>query len=177
MNTNVHIPSFLIAAVLLVSACGDGAASTTGSGNKTGASSVTATAKPPAGPAAKPELEDMTNETLGLTMKMPKGFATTLSTEAGAVYTFGQLSVFAQIAPQPAAKFEDVLIGYATDDMTLDKKTEGDLLLVLGYKKVEPKPVHVYAAPKGAKFSVHCVTDDANKDLAREVCSSVKIKK
>jgi hypothetical protein len=173
------LQALLILLTLSSAACGDREAASTSGADKPGASSgaSASTEKAPAAPAAKPELEEMTNDKIGYTMKMPKGFVTSVNEDAGAVYLAGDLIISAQIAPQPLTKVDDILVGYVTEGMTLEKKTDGQLLLVIGHKDGEPMPFNVFAAPKGAKLSVHCVGDAANKDLAREVCSSVRIKK
>lgn len=129
------------------------------------------------GQPTKPELVDFTNEKIGYTMKMPKGFTTWTSEDVAAAYSAGDMMIFAQVAQAPAASADDVLAGYITDDKTLDKKVEGDLIVIEGTNPDEPLMVNIYAARKGSKISVRCKALKDDKAVAREICTSVKVTK
>ena len=63
----------------------------------------------------------------------------------------------------------------ATGDGKVDKKEQGDLFVVVVEK--EASPLNIYAGPKGAKFAAHCMAEPDHKDLAMEICTSIKAAK
>lgn len=141
-----------------------------------GATSAAPAAPAPEAAAPQPELVDFSNDLIGFTIKMPKEFTTITSEDVVAAYSWGSIMVFAQTSPAPATTPDSVIVGGLEEWMTLDKKAV-DLVLIEGMKPDDPRPVNVYAAPKGAMFSVHCTAPAEDKALAREICASIKAKK
>lgn len=123
--------------------------------------------------SAKPELEEVKSEKIGFTLKVPKGTKADAEVAGTASYKWDTMII--NVEPTTAElKSPDDLMTKAVDpaDGKVDKKTEGDAFIVIIEKP--SNPVHVFAGPKGAKLQSHCVAEPDHKDLAVEICSSLK---
>ncbi len=124
--------------------------------------------------ADKPKLASHTNDAMGYTIKLPSGFET--SHEDGNAGMYGYDTMIIKVDPVGVALAtpDDLLRGVNTGDGKVDKKTEGDVVIVTVEK---PKmPLNVYAGPVGAKLAAHCMAEPSMRDLAVEVCSSLRAK-
>ena len=134
---------------------------------------VAAAATPAAKPAAaKLDLEESKNEKMHYTIKLPKGSTTTMADQNGGMYTRDTMII--NVGPSGVAlkTVDDVLRGVNTGTGNVEKKTEGDVLLAI--VTADKSPVNVYAGPKGSKVVSHCMAEPSDKDLAIEICSSLR---
>jgi len=166
----------VVAPVLLVVAVGCGDEKKSGGPSSSSASKSSSSAAASDKAPAKIELEEVKNDTLGVSILLPKGITKGHADEYGAVYTSEQIFVSMQVAPNPVSKEEDVLLGYVTEGMTFEKKSSGDLFMQIGSAPKEPKPVRVHASKKGLKVTALCTSVAELKDKAIEICSSLKAK-
>lgn len=140
------------------------------------AGSAAAAAKPaekPAAPApAKVVMEEVKNEKMGYTIQLPKGASQTMNDENGGMYMHDTMIIKVEPSGVELATVDDVLRGVNTGTGTVDKKTEGDALIAIVTKPSEP--LNIYAGPKGKKVQSHCMAEPSMKDLAIQICSSLK---
>jgi hypothetical protein len=152
-------------------ATGTAKAPATTTAKSTGATTA-ATAAPTAAPAAA-ELEESKNEQMGYTILLPKGAKTERADANGANYTKDTIIINVNPSGVALASPDDVLRGVNTGDGNVEKKTEGDVFVVIVEKKDLPM-LNIYAGPKGAKLTAHCMAEPKDKDLAIKICSSLK---
>jgi hypothetical protein len=122
------------------------------------------------------ELELVEYKPLGVSMQLPKGRAVVQdSGEMGSMWTYSSLQVSLEAAPKPVERDEDLHSFRVSEGLQFDKKTdENGLLLAIGSRPKEPKPVVVRAAVKGTKATVQCVAEEGERKLAIDVCSSIR---
>jgi hypothetical protein len=140
-----------------------------------GSSAPAAAAKPgekPAAAAAKVELEEVKNEKMGYTLKLPKGASTSMSDENGGMYMHDTMIISVGPVGVAIANADDVLRGVSTEGGTVEKKTEGDAFIAIVTKP--NSPINIYAGPKGAKIASHCMAEPSMKDLGIQICASLK---
>jgi hypothetical protein len=124
--------------------------------------------------AAKPKLVSHDNAAMGYTIELPEGFETTHEAETGAMYGYDTMIIKVDPSGVALKTPDDLLRAVNTGDGKVDKKTKGDLLLVVVDK---PKlPLNIYAGRVGAKMQTHCMAEPGMRELAIEVCSSIRAK-
>lgn len=125
-------------------------------------------------PAEKPELAAHTNDAMGYTIKLPSGFETSHEDGNAGMYGYDTMMIKVDPVGVALATPDDLLRGVNTGDGKVEKKTEGDVVIVTVEK---PKmPINIYAGPVGAKFAAHCMAEPSMKALATEVCTSLRAK-
>jgi hypothetical protein len=136
----------------------------------TPAPSAEASAKPSSG--GKVELEDVPNNEMHYTIKIPKGGTTTLNNKMGGMYGFETLIIKVDPSGVALKTPDDLLRGVNTHGGDVDKKTDGDTLVVVVTAK--DSPVAIYAGPKGAKVIATCLVEPKDKELGLQVCKSLQ---
>ncbi len=180
--------SIVTLSCLLLSACGGetGAAGSAAASGKPAASAKSSaapaatSAAPSAAPtadAAKPaELEEIKNEKFGYSLMLPKGSKNESPDEStGGVYAAGKLAIMVTPLAKPAASPDDLLRGLNVEGAKVEKKTEADLFTA--HVEKDTVTINFLATRKDAKFMVQCLGDVADKELAKTICSSVKVLK
>lgn len=176
--------------LMVLAACG-GESGAAGSGSAATSAKPAASAKSSAAPAAtsaapsaaptadaaKPaELEEIKNEKFGYSLMLPKGTKNELADDAtGGTYAAGKLAVMVTPLAKPAASPDDLLRGLNVEGAKVDKKTDADLFTAEVEKT--PDTVNFLATRKDAKFMVQCLGEASDKELAKSICSSVKVLK
>ncbi len=126
-------------------------------------------------PAAEVTLEEVKNEGLGYTIEIPKGAEQAMNDANGGMYTKDTMIIKVDPLGVETKTADDLLRAVNTGDGKVDKKEQGDLFVVVVEK--EASPVNIYAGPKGAKFAAHCMAEPDHKDLAMQICTSIKAAK
>jgi hypothetical protein len=152
-------------ALFTLAACGDGSKPAEG----TSASAPSGKATAPA--AGKPVLEQVKNDAMGYTIKLPKGATTAMSDANGGSYGSDTMVILVGPTGVELKTPDDLLRAVNTDGGTIDKKTVGDAVIAVVTKP--SSPVNVYAGPKGKKIAATCMAEPSQKDLAIEICSSL----
>lgn len=133
------------------------------------AASATATAAP----KPKQEYEELKNDKLGYSIKVPKGAKTTMADQNGGSYSWDTMLILVHPTGEPLASADDVQKGIVVPDGAKpEKATEGDLFLVT--LKMDKGPYDVAIGKKGAKFIAQCKAEPDHKEIALEVCKSIK---
>ena len=154
--------------LLALAGCGNEAKPTTGA-SSAAPGKGTAGAAPAA--AAKPALEEVKNEAMGYTIKLPKGAKTAMSDANGGSY--GNDTMVILVGPTGVALKtpDDLLRAVNVDGGSIEKKEAGNAVIAIVTKP--NSPVNVYAGPKGKKIAATCMAEPSQKDLAVEICSSL----
>lgn len=126
-------------------------------------------------PADKAELEEVKNEGMGYTIKIPKGAEQSMNDANGGMYTKDTMIIKVDPLGVETKTADDLLRAVNTGDGKVDKKEEGDVFVVVVEK--EASPLNIYAGPKGAKFAAHCMAEPSDRDLATEICTSIRAAK
>jgi hypothetical protein len=152
-----------LALALTVAACGDA-----------GSSASSASAAASGEPKKKVEMQDVTNDKLGYIIKLPKELKSSSGDENGGSYGWDTMMIFVE-PTEEIAKDDDVHAGADLNGAKVEKKTVGDSFVSIVEK---PKsPVLVYGGPKGGKIRARCMAEPDHKDLAVEICSSLRVVK
>lgn len=142
---------------------------------KAGASGSSKGAGQAADKPAKPKLVAHENAAMGYTIKLPEGFEKTAESASGAMYSFDTMMIKVDPSGVELKSPDDLLRAVNTGNGKVDKQTKGDVLLVVVDK---PKlPLNIYAGPVGAKLQTHCMAEPSMRELAIEICSSIRPKK
>lgn len=135
-------------------------------GKPAASSTATAAAKP------KQEYEEVKNDKLGYSIKLPKGAKTTMADANGGSYGWDTMMILVHPTAEPLASADDVQKGVVLGEAKPEKATEGDLFLVT--LKVDKGPYDVAVGKKGTKFIAQCKAEPDHKEIALEVCKSIK---
>lgn len=160
MKTSSLVP---LAMALLLSACGQGGSS---------ASSASAAASGEA--KKKVEMQDVSNDKLGYIIKLPKDLKSSSGDENGGSYGWDTMMIIVEPTTE-ITKDDDVHAGADLVGSKVEKKTVGDSFVSIVEKP--QSPVHVYGGPKGGKIRARCMAEPQHKDLAVEICSSLRVVK
>ena len=169
------LPLLLGLSVLALAACGDsGGAKPAGSASSAAPADAKGIGKAPTADAkpAKPELEEVKNDAMGYTLKVPKGATTSMSDANGGSYSFDTMVILVGPTGMEIKSADDVLAGVNTADGKVEKKEAGDV--VYAVVKAPSSPVKVYAGPKGKKIASTCMAEPDHEALAIEICTSIK---
>lgn len=161
--------------MLGLAACGDGgSAKPAGSAAPAASADAKGIGKAPAAEAkpAKPQLEEVKNDAMGYTLKIPKGSTTTMADANGGSYGFDTMVIMVGPTGMEIKTVDDVLAGVNTADGKVEKKEAGDV--VYAVVEAPSSPVKIYAGPKGKKIASTCMAEPDHKDLAIEICTSIK---
>lgn len=120
---------------------------------------------------SKPTLEEVKNEAMGYTIKLPKGHTAAMSDANGGSYSFDTMVILVGPTGVELKTPDDLLRAVNTDGGTIDKKTAGNAVVAVVTKP--SSPVNVYAGPTGKKIAATCMAEPSQKDLAIEICSSL----
>jgi hypothetical protein len=173
------LPTITLLSGIGLAACGDAQTSTKSSASAAATSSAKSTAATASASAQAPkaiELELVEYKPLGVSMQLPKGRAVVLdSGEMGSMWTASTLQISLEAAPKPVEVDEDLHKYRVSEGLEFSKKTdENGILLAIGSRPKEPKPVVVRAAVKGSKAHVQCIAEEGERKLAIDVCSSIR---
>jgi hypothetical protein len=179
---NAWLPTIAWLSVVGLAACGDAQTSTKSSASSASAASTSsakstaASASASAQPPKALELELVENKALNVSMQLPKGRAVVQdSGEYGAMWTYSSVQISLEAAPKEIERDEDLHKFRVSEGLEFEKKSdENGLLLALGARPKEPKPVVVRAAVKGTKAHVQCISEEGERKLALDVCSSIR---
>lgn len=152
--------------LLALAGCGDEAKPASGASS---AAPGKGTAAPAA--AAKPVFEEVKNDAMGYTIKLPKGSTTSMSDANGGSYGNDTMVILVGPVGVELKTPDDVLRGVNVDGGSVEKKEAGNTVVAIVTKP--SSPVAVYAGPKGKKIAATCMAEPSQKDLAIEICSSL----
>lgn len=169
MITRSHL-LFGAMTLFTLAGCGDGGEKP--SGGSTAAAPGKGTSEPAKAAApAKPELEEVKNDAMGYTIKLPKGHTVSMSDANGGSYGNDTMVILVGPTGVDLKTPDDLLRAVNTDGGEIEKKTAGNAVIAIVTKP--SSPVSVYAGPVGKKIAATCMAEPSQKDLAIEICSSL----
>ncbi|MEZ4439141.1 MAG: hypothetical protein R3B72_08630 [Polyangiaceae bacterium] len=121
-----------------------------------------------------PKLTTHENAAMGYTIDLPEGFETTHEDGNAGMYGFDTLIIKVDPSGVPLKTPDDLLRGVNTGEGKVDKKTEGDVVLVI--VEQPQMPLNIYAGPVGKKLASHCMAEPSMRDLAVKICTSLRAK-
>lgn len=156
-------------AIFTLIGCGEGDKP---AGGATSAAPGKGTSEPAKAAApAKPTLEEVKNDAMGYTIKLPKGHTASMSDANGGSYGFDTMVILVGPTGVELKTPDDLLRAVNTEGGTIDKKTAGNTVVAVVTKP--NSPVNIYAGPIGKKIASTCMAEPSQKDLAIEICSSL----
>lgn len=163
--------SMVFGSVVLVALMGCDRGEKPSGSASSGASAAPARGEPAKAAAAKPSLQEVKNEAMGYTIKLPAGHTATMSDANGGAYSYDTMMIMVGPTGVDLKTPDDLLLGVSTDGGAIEKKTEGNTVIAIVTKP--SSPVSIYAGPIGKKIAATCMTEPSQQELAVSICSSL----